>query len=67
MENLFKYITTENSFYLKNFWIYLGLDIFFLIGAFFCVALVEIYGVVSLLACCILLIVVFVAMFKKTI
>ncbi len=67
MENLFKYINSENKSYLQNFWIYLGLDMFFLLGAFFCVFLVDIYGVASLRVCCILLVVVFIVMFKKTI
>lgn len=67
MENLCLYIKTKEKSYLQNSWIYFGLDIFFLIGAFLCVVLVEIYGIRSLLACCILLIVVFLVMFKKTI
>ena len=67
MENLFKYINTENKLYLQNFWIYVGLDSFFLVGAFFCVVLVEIFGVISLMVCCVLLAVVFVIMFKETI
>ena len=67
MENLFKYINTENKSYLQNFWIYLGLDGFFFVGAMLCVVLVKIYGIGALLACCILLVAVFIIMFKKTI
>jgi len=67
MENLFKYINTENKSYLQNFWIYLGLDGFFFVGAMLCVVLVKIYGIGALLACCILLVAVFIIMFKETI
>ena len=67
MENLFKYINTENKSYLQNFWIYLGLDGFFFVGAMLCVVLVKIYGIGALLACCILLVAVFIIMFKDTI
>ena len=67
MDNLVKYIKTKDKSHLQSFWIYLGLDGFFLIGSLLCVILVNIYGIISLLICCILLIFVFIIMFKKTI
>lgn len=67
MDNLVKYIKTKDKSHLQSFWIYLGLDGFFLTGSLLCVILVNIYGIISLLICCILLIFVFIIMFKKTI
>ena len=67
MDNLVKYIKTKDKSHLQSFWIYLGLDGFFLIGSLLCVILVNIYGIISLLICCILLIFVFIIMFKETI
>ena len=67
MDNLVKYIKTEDKSHLKSFWIYLGLDGFFLIGSLLCVILVKIFGIASLLVCCILLVFVFAIMFKETI
>ena len=67
MENLFKYINTKETSFLQNFWIYIGLDVFFLVGALLCMVLVRIYGELSLLACCVLLIIVFSVMFKEAI
>ena len=67
MENLFKYINTKETSFLQNFWIYIGLDLFFLVGALLCMVLVGIYGELSLLACCVLLIIVFSVMFKEAI
>ena len=59
--------TTMCTGNLRNFWIYLGLDGFFFVGAMLCVVLVKIYGIGALLACCILLVAVFIIMFKETI
>ena len=67
MENLFKYVNTKEPSFLQNFWIYIGLDLFFFIGAILCMILVGIYAELSLLACCVLLIIVFTVMFKETI
>ena len=65
--SLFKYINTKETSFLQNFWIYIGLDLFFLVGALLCMVLVGIYGELSLLACCVLLIIVFSVMFKEAI
>ena len=66
-ENLFNYLATKNKTSRHNFFTYLGLIFFFMIGAIMGSFFSEILKEKALLVCCIILSLVFIIMFKDEI